>query len=132
MRGFVVFLLLAGCATDETVTRFAGEGSVWSYQDTSVGSAVPVTLTFPEPGQVAGQGPCNRYSATQTAPYPWFELGPVAATKRACPELAAEAAYFEDLQSMSLAEVSGDVLILSNDTGKQMVFSRVADTGSDR
>lgn len=131
MRGLVVFLVLAGCATDETITRFAGEGSVWNYKDAPVTADTPVTLSFPEPGQVAGQGPCNRYSATQTAPYPWFDIGPIAATKRACSDLGAEAAYFEKLQSMSLAEVSGDVLILSNDTDEQMVFARIKDTGSD-
>jgi len=123
-----VLLPLAGCAQDETISGFAGVGSEWRYQGSSAGV---VTLAFPEQGQVTGQGPCNRYFAAQTAPYPWFELGPVGSTKMACPELQAEAAYFTNLQAMTLAEVSGDVLILSNDAGDQMVFDRITESASD-
>ena len=45
------------------------------------------TITFPEEGEIEGEAPCNRWSATQSVPYPWFEAGPIAATKRACPAL---------------------------------------------
>ncbi|MEM9580800.1 MAG: META domain-containing protein [Pseudomonadota bacterium] len=40
----------------------------------------------------------------------------------ACPDLAQETLYFDALERMSLVEVQGDTLILSNDTGEQMVF----------
>ena len=59
----------------------------------------------------------------QTAPYPWFDLTRMVSTKRACPALAAEHAYFAALLEMSLVEVSGTIMILSNDHGREMVFS---------
>ena len=58
-------------------------------------------------------------------PYPWIKIENIAATKRACPDLAAESAYFTSLQAMTLSEVLGDVLILSNDEGDEMVFRKV-------
>ena len=90
------------------------------------GAAFPAraTIGFPEEGKVVGDGPCNGYSAAQSAPYPWIALGPVAATKRACPDLEAEVAFFEALSRMTLIEVSGSALILSNDDGESLVFSQ--------
>ncbi len=41
----------------------------------------------------------------------------------ACPELAAETAFRQALRDMTLAEVSGDVLIPSNDQGHEMLFT---------
>ena len=79
------------------------------------------TVIFLTEGRVEGNGPCNAWSASQTAPYPWIELGPIAATRRACPELAFEGRFFEALTSVSLAEVSGPLLVLSGDE-VEMVF----------
>jgi heat shock protein HslJ len=69
-----------------------------------------------------GQGPCNAFSASQTAPYPWFATGPLAATKRACPDLSAESAYFTALQEMTQVEILDDTMLLSNDAGREMLF----------
>jgi heat shock protein HslJ len=41
----------------------------------------------------------------------------------ACPDLAAESQYLTALGEMTLAEVSGPTLILSNDAGRSMVFT---------
>lgn len=115
-------LSILGCA-DETISGYADPTAV--YQLVTLDAApfsAEATITFPEEGQVAGSGPCNRWSASQAVPYPWFELGPVLSTKRACPALAEESALFAALAEMTLAEVQGPVLILSNDAGREMVF----------
>ena len=57
-----------------------------------------------------------------TTPYPWFGATQVASTKMACPDLAAETKFFEALAAMTLSEVLGGVMILSNDKGREMVF----------
>ena len=118
-------LTLAGCMPggDETVSGFADPQAVYAVQEID-GRSVSgqATITFPEPGRVAGAAPCNSWSARQTAPYPWFELDGIMATKRACPELAEETAFFDALADMELAEVQGPVLILSASGGRQMVF----------
>lgn len=115
--------LLAACQRDETVKAFGASDKVWrlvELDDTEVG--FNATLTFPETGKIAGHAPCNAYSGSMTVPYPWFEAGPLAATRMACPDLSAEAAFFKALGEMSLSEVLGDTLLLSNDAGRTMVF----------
>ena len=117
------FLALLGCATDETVTAYA-DGQTEFVLRTLNGTpfAATATINIAEPGRVSGTAPCNTYSASQSAPYPWFEIGPIAVTRRACPDLAAETAFLGALAAMTLAEVTGNTLILSNTEQGEMVF----------
>ena len=117
--------LLAACK-DETLSGYAPEDTTWVLESLS---GTPFTahasLQFPAEGNISGKAPCNSYSARQTVPYPWFSVDAIAATKMACPQLAEETQFFDALQAMTLSEVSGDTLILSNDAGQQMVFRAV-------
>jgi heat shock protein HslJ len=40
----------------------------------------------------------------------------------ACPDLAAEAQFFDALSTMTLVEVLGRTLILTDDNGREMLF----------
>jgi len=115
---------LSACRGDETLNAYAQDN--WQLV-TLNGDAVPtgITLSLVQPGRISGAAPCNRYSAAQTAPYPWFEAGPIAATRRACADLATEQAYFSALAAMTFAEAQGNVLILSNGSGGALVFQSV-------
>ncbi len=116
---------LTACQGDETISGYADKEAVYRLEELAGEAFEPrATIAFPEEGSARGDAPCNAWSATQSAPYPWFELGPIAATKRACSDLAAEAMFFEALGSMTLVEVQGDVLILSGDTDVTMVFRK--------
>lgn len=114
---------LAACAGDESLTAYGAADKTWVLSEID-GAPAPArtTLSFPEPGRLAGRAPCNAYSGAQTAPYPWFEVGPIASTKAACPDLAFEQSYFAALSAMTLSEVSGDILVLSTPEGREMVF----------
>ncbi|MEL6551099.1 MAG: META domain-containing protein [Pseudomonadota bacterium] len=115
--------ILAACGPDETISGFLDPSETWQLAELDGAPwAAEATLSFPEAGRVTGRGPCNAFNATQSAPYPWIEIGPLAATRRACPELAAETRFFEALSAMAIAEVSGDVLLLSGEDGREMVF----------
>ncbi len=115
-------LPIVGCA-DETVSGYADPDATYRLVEISgTPFAAQATIAFPEEGRVRGEAPCNRWSATQSVPYPWFKLGPIAATKRACPDLEAEARFLTMLGEMTLVEVQGPVLILSDDQGRAMVF----------
>jgi len=121
---WLLALLLAGaCTGDETLTAYGASGKLWRLSSID-GAAftAPVSLSFPKPGTIAGQAPCNRFQGRQTAPYPWFTVASLAATRSACPELRAESAFLQALQEMTLAEISGSVLILSNGQGREMLF----------
>jgi heat shock protein HslJ len=116
-------LPLAACFGDETVRAYGAADKVWQLTELNGAPATAkTTLTFPEAGRIAGDAPCNSYFSAMEVPYPWFDAGPIGATKRACPELAAERAYFEALEKASLSEVLGDTLILSDDNGVLLVF----------
>ena len=119
----VMALSVLGYCKDETVTGHGGAEKVWHLESLD-GAAfgARATLMFPAEGGLRGEGPCNSYSGQQTVPYPWFVAEAVATTERACPELAEEALYLTALAEMTLVEVLGDVMILSNDAGREMVF----------
>jgi heat shock protein HslJ len=114
---------LSQCGTDETIAGYGAADQVWALTEIDSASyAATATMTFPEPGKIAGKAPCNTFTGKMDAPYPWFETGPLAATRMACADLDAEADFLAALGEMSLSEVSGDTMILSNDAGREMVF----------
>ncbi|WP_246175152.1 META domain-containing protein [Paracoccus limosus] len=49
-----------------------------------------VGLTIESDGSISGTGPCNTYSAKQTATPPAFKLGPLITTRMACSGLAGQ------------------------------------------
>lgn len=119
-------LTLLQCQSDETVAAYGAKGTTWTLESIAdTPFTASVTLGFPEAGKIAGQGPCNAYSAAQDAPYPWFEVTDLVSSRAACPELEAEGTYFAALLSMSQSEVSGNILILRNDSGIEMLFKAV-------
>tara|TARA_R110002096_G_scaffold14582_2_gene50618 strand:- start:32536 stop:32916 length:381 start_codon:yes stop_codon:yes gene_type:complete len=120
---FILALTMTACQADETTTYDAD--IVWVL--TALNDAPPksqVTLTFPKQGKIAGKAPCNRYFGTQTKPYPWFETGPIASTKMACPNLNEEINYLQTLNKATSAKVTKTTLILSNDTGALLTYKR--------
>lgn len=123
MRYLIILLVLAGCRQDETLTAYAPQDTPFSLiQVNEKMTHLSATLTFGADGAFSGQAPCNRYFGQITVPYPWFGIGGIGATRKACPKLADEAEYFNHLGTMSLAEISGSILILSNDAGENLVF----------
>lgn len=117
-------LIAVGCTPDETLSGFLDPSTLWTLTEIDgTPTAARSTMQFPEPGRISGQAPCNRFSGEVTVPYPWFATGPLAATKMACPDLAAEDAFFDALGAMTESEVNGPVLILRNsELGREMVF----------
>lgn len=117
-------VLISACSVEETVFSYGAGERTWRLTSFN-GAPFPadVTLLFPRPGQIAGRAPCNFYSGAQLLPYPWFEVGPLRVTRRACPDLAAEAQYLDALSRMELSRVEGDTLILSIWEGDEMVFT---------
>ncbi|MDC0739220.1 META domain-containing protein [Cognatishimia sp. SS12] len=130
MRSLVLlisFIALMSCRADESLTAYGGAGT-WQLQRLNGQPyAARATIAFGTNGAVTGQGACNGYGATQTAPYPWFELREMLSTQIACAQLAKEQQFFRALNAMTLAEVSGDTLILSNDSGEMMEFNLLRD-----
>ncbi len=116
-------LSLFQCNKDETVAAYGAADQTWALQEIDGQPfGASALLRFPEEGRIEGNAPCNTYSATLNAPYPWFEIADLVATRAACAGLEAEGFYFAALMAMTQSEVSGDVLILRNEDGHEMVF----------
>lgn len=116
-------VLLAACQADETVSAYAAVTGAFNL--VSIDGAPfesTATIDVSEAGKITGAAPCNRYFADQTAPYPWFKVGAIGATRMACPDLAAETMFLGALAEMTEAEVLAGTLILRNETGREMVF----------
>lgn len=116
-------ILASACVGDETVRAYGGADKTWVLESLD-GEAFDVhaTLTFPEPGRIAGQAPCNAYTGKMEAAYPWWETSGLIATRMACPEMRAESAFLAALAAMTEAEVLGDTLILRGGKSREMVF----------
>ena len=83
-----------------------------------------VTLEI-EDTRVSGQGPCNRYFGSITHSDTGsnsIQVGPLASTKMACPNLSAEHRYFQDLQRVSMVKVVSDELLLTTSDQVKLVF----------
>jgi heat shock protein HslJ len=127
MRSILLLAALTACALDETISGYADPAATYVLAEIDrIPVAARTTIRFPEEGRIIGDAPCNSFSADQTAPYPWFAPGPVAVTRIACPDLVEETRVLATLSEMTFAEVSGDVVILTNGAGREMVFRREA------
>lgn len=76
--------------------------------------------------KVTGKAPCNRFFGTYTTPLPEVSLGPMGATRMACPDLDGEAVFFAALEAMQRAEVDQGHLYLTGPEGRIMEFARDA------
>ena len=75
--------------------------------------------------RVSGQGPCNRYLGSITYSETGsnsIQVGPLASTKMACPNLSAEHRYFQDLQRVSMVKVVPGGLVPTTSDETKLVF----------
>lgn len=78
------------------------------------------------PGQISGQGPCNRFFSSYDGTLPDFRPGAIGSTRLACQDLPAEAAFLSALSQMNRAEVvaGSDILMLTGPKGGSLEFIR--------
>jgi heat shock protein HslJ len=119
-----IFIGMAGAGRTETKapdTPIAGPA--WRLQSIN-GQAFTAraTLQFARDGAVSGHGPCNSYAGTARISPPDIAIGPLRLTRRACPDLAAEGAFFDALSRMASFHEMPGALILRDRRGDTMVF----------
>lgn len=127
MRGISALFaiaVLASCVEDHSGSKRIPQGVEYALIEMN-GAAFDerATILFGADGGVSGQAPCNRYFGQVSSRYPRFALNGVGATMMACPALDTEAAFFAALEGMTLANVSGGTLTLSNPAGETLVFA---------
>ena len=98
------------------------ERTAWVAQDVDghgVVARVQSTIAFGGDGQANGQGGCNRYRASATLGKGTIALGPIAATRMACPPpiMEQEQRFFAALESVRRYEVDKGMLVLRDQDG---------------
>ena len=123
MRLAAACIALAAC-TVRAQDGFGTPDAIWQLTEIDgIPFDARATLTFPTPGRVSGAAPCNAYFGALTGTYPAFSAPVLAASKRACSELQAEAQFFAALRAVRSAKRMGDTLTLSDATGLRLVFT---------
>jgi heat shock protein HslJ len=87
----------------------------------SVTGEPEVTAIFGGGGTVAGNGGCNQFSGPYTIDDGAIEIGPLVATKMACPALDQESAYFAALEAATTWSIRADQLELRDAAGALQV-----------
>lgn len=122
---------LAACAAPSSAPEPLW-GSEWRLQSIAGQAALPepvASLAFPQPGQVAGNGSCNRFFGTVQVDKDRLTFGPLGATKMACIGGASEqeSRYLGALQKAQRYEVQGDTLLIHSEGANQPLrFVRTA------
>jgi heat shock protein HslJ len=99
-------------------------GTAWRLADLADTTAIPgveATLEFPEAGRAAGRGSCNRFFGTVEISGESIRFGPLAATKMACLDAAAnaqEAKYLAALQAAERFAFDGPALVVYSRGGR--------------
>jgi heat shock protein HslJ len=103
----------------------------WRLEDLGGAAAiagVQATLEFPGEGRVAGRGSCNRFFGTVEIAGETIRFGPLAATRMACVDPAAndqEKRYLEALQDAERFAFDGPALLIySRNNDRPLRFSR--------
>jgi heat shock protein HslJ len=109
--------VLRGCGGDPRDLLTASE--VWTVTEIAGAAIVEgteVTLGFGPEGGLTGSGGCNRISSGYEITGEGLSIGPVAATRMACPDviMAQEMAFFEALEGVYAFDIgeAGELVLL--------------------
>ena len=81
------------------------------------------TLLFGEENHLSGIGACNRISGSYTAGEKnALSIGPLAATRMACPGMEREMEFFEAVESTTRYDMDGEMLLLLDGDTLKAVF----------
>jgi heat shock protein HslJ len=113
--GLLLTVSLAACAGQPAPVSLTGtEWRLEALGDSAVMERSQATLAFPEAGQVAGNGSCNRFFGSVRIAQGHIGFGQMGSTKMAClgPANEQEARYLAALQKAERYEVQGRTLLI--------------------
>lgn len=120
-----LFLAQSACAGDSTVPEPPLTEAPVVYRLVAANDlpwAARTTIVLGDGPGISGLAACNSYAGPLIATPPAFGVGPIRATRMACPDLSAEQDYFQLLGRMTRIEREGNGLILSNSDGETLRF----------
>ena len=122
----LVCALLACVATGGSGRGFDPTGTAWLAKDIGrrgVVDRVQSTLVFEDEDRVHGNTGCNSFQGSITRRGSFLSFGPLATTRRACPEavMDQEQRFMAALDATRLFERSGPLLLLLGEDGAPLI-----------
>ena len=96
-------------------------GSEWGYESENAANENARYIQFQTDGKVIGFGGCNRFSGTYKQNGAAVEIGPLAATKMACPSLPKEASFITDLSNTQSVDAAHLKLVLRGENDRELL-----------
>lgn len=86
-------------------------------------AATAMRVQFEQDGTLSGHGGCNRFTGGFQIVDEVLKIGPLGATRMACPEpaMSFEIAFLDALESVTMAEAHNGRIILKNASGDALV-----------
>lgn len=114
------------CQTDETLSGYAPRGVPFLLEELGESPVdAEVWLTIPGRKRLMLLAPCGTYLGDQRLPYPWFAFQLTETQSSDCTPGALEVRVIAALEAATLVEIGTRMLILSDETGAEMVFGRL-------
>ncbi len=102
---------------------FPKASTVWSLAEINGALYTSATsLTFPNPGEMAGRGPCNSFQGRIDGGAEDFRIVDLRVTRQTCVGQANETAFFDTLNDMTRIEMEEAMLVMHGADGIRMVF----------
>jgi heat shock protein HslJ/uncharacterized lipoprotein YbaY/uncharacterized membrane protein len=118
--------LFKGCGGDPAVLLRGAAWVVQTIDEAPVGAKSKVTMSFGDPGRVAGGASCNTYSGGYTLTAEGLTFSRVASTLKACaPDLMKqEQAFLTALRSIQRFDLSADGVLTLHGSDKHRIVAR--------
>ncbi|MDH3987872.1 MAG: META domain-containing protein [Gammaproteobacteria bacterium] len=125
----IAFVSLRGMQdTEDALVTTASQLADVAWRPTHLGEMTideetEMRIQFEVTGQFGGHGGCNRFFGSYELTDEALVIGPIGATRMACPEpsMSMEMSYFEALNGTKSAHRIGNRLAVKNDSGENLV-----------
>lgn len=123
-------LLLVGCGSSEAVKKTL-DMNTWeviqigaaSLEDLSADQLPTMAFDLAK-SQISGSTGCNSYSGSFTSDDTGMKMGPMAVTKKACPDMTTEDQFLKALGTIARVDMDDDLLRAFNASGVEVLEAR--------
>jgi len=130
LAALFVAVFLMGCGSSETVKKTL-DMDTWEVIQIGAKSLENLdadqlpTMAFDlVKGQISGSTGCNTYSGAYSSDEFGAEIGSLAVTKKACPDMSTEDLFLKALENVARVDMGDDVLRMFDASGVEVLEAR--------
>lgn len=125
-----VAMFLMGCGSSEVVKKTL-DMNTWEIIQIGAKSLedmdsdqLPTMMFDLAKGQISGSTGCNSYSGSFSSDEFGVEMGEMAVTKKACPDMTTETMFLEALGNVARIDLGDDMIRMFNASGVEVLEGR--------